>query len=126
MGKFKKLRSWVFDDGKKKEATKPKKKELSEKEKATAAGEAWVDVISFSIEDDMAEGSFEIDWNDIFVAHLLKAGYKGKTDQDIVDNWFNDVCKNVVAETYQQAQADPEKRAKGNRTDLGDGKSEYR
>ena len=38
--------------------------------------------------NDPSNGSFELDWNDIFVARLIKAGYQGRTDQDIVDNWF--------------------------------------
>ena len=67
-------------------------------------------------------GAFELDWNDIFVARLIKSGYQGKTDQDIVDNWFQDVCRNVVMETYQQEQADPDKR--NNRRDLGNGRTE--
>jgi hypothetical protein len=73
-------------------------------------------------EKDPGQGAFELDWNDIFVAKLVRAGYQGKTDQDIVDNWFKTVCRNVVTETYEQDQADPEKRS--NRRDLGNGRTE--
>jgi hypothetical protein len=55
---------------------------------------------------------------------LIKSGYQGKTDADVVDNWFQDVCRNVVLETYEQEQADPEKRAVSNRRDLGNGRTE--
>ena len=41
----------------------------------------------------------------MFVAKLVRAGYQGKTDNDIVDNWFQDVCRNVVLESYEQEQA---------------------
>ena len=94
------------------------------KELATAAGEPWVQVLSMEIDpDNPGAGAFELDWNDIFVARLIKNGYQGKTDQDIVDNWFQDVCRNVVLETYQQEMADPSNRP-SNRKDLGDGRVE--
>jgi hypothetical protein len=93
---------------------------------ATKAGEPWVAVLGIDVnKDDPGMGAFELDWNDIFVARLIKAGYQGKTDQDVVDNWFQSVCRNVVLETYEQEQADPEKRAAGsNRRDLGNGRTE--
>jgi hypothetical protein len=109
----------------KKEAKKAAEaaKKNSAKEQATAAGEPWVQVLSMEIDpENPGAGAFELDWNDIFVARLIKSGYQGKTDQDIVDNWFQDVCRNVVMETYQQEQADPDKR--NNRRDLGNGRTE--
>ena len=91
---------------------------------ATKAGEPWVQVLSMEIDkDNPGQGAFELDWNDIFVARLIKSGYQGKTDQDVVDNWFQDVCRNVVMETYQQEQADPSNRS-NNRKDLGNGRVE--
>ena len=91
---------------------------------ATAAGEPWVQVLNMDIDpENPGAGAFELDWNDIFVARLIKSGYQGKTDQDIVDNWFQDVCRNVVMETYQQEQADPANRP-SNRRDLGNGRTE--
>ena len=109
----------------KKEAKKAAElaKQNGPKEQATAAGEPWVQVLSMEIDpENPGAGAFELDWNDIFVARLIKSGYQGKTDQDIVDNWFQDVCRNVVMETYQQEQADPDKR--NNRRDLGNGRTE--
>lgn len=86
-------------------------KQISEKDKATLAGEPWVTVTSFDLDADrLGDGSFSLDWNDIFVARLVKAGYRGKTDADVVDLWFSDICRNVVLETFQQNQADPENR----------------
>lgn len=108
----------------KKEDPKPKTKKLSPKEEATQKGEPYVEVLSMDIDsENPGNGAFELDWNDIFVARLIKAGYQGKTDQDIVDNWFKTVCRNVVLETYEQEQADPEIRA-SNRRDLGNGRTE--
>jgi len=106
----------------------PKSKKVLElknltKDKATKAGEPYVEVLSMDIDPvDPTNGAFELDWNDIFVARLVKAGYQGKTDADIVDNWFKAVCRNVVMETYEQDQADPTNRT--NRRDLGNGRTE--
>ena len=102
---------------------KAKVKVVSAKDEATAKGEPWVEILGMEIDEtDPGQGAFELDWNDIFVAKLVRAGYQGKTDQDIVDNWFKTVCRNVVTETYEQDQADPEKRS--NRRDLGNGRTE--
>lgn len=95
------------------------------KEAATKAKEPYVSVLSMELDpNDPGNGAFELDWNDIFVARLMKAGYQGKTDADIVDNWFQTVCRNVVMETWQQEQADPELRRTSNRRDLGNGRTE--
>ena len=109
---------------------KPKAKKKSketvdpEKAKATKKGEPWVKVLSMELDpNDPGMGAFELDWNDKFVANLIRAGYQGKTDQDIVDNWFQAVCRNVVMETYQQEMADPSNRPT-NRRDLGNGRTE--
>jgi hypothetical protein len=94
------------------------------KARATAAGEPWVNVLGIEVDpDNPGAGAFELDWNDVFVARLIKSGYQGKTDADVVDNWFQDVCRNVVLETYQQEQADPVNR-QSKRKDLGNGRAE--
>lgn len=108
----------------KKAAAEAKKKAKTPKDLATERGEPWVEILSMELNsDDPGQGAFELDWNDKFVANLVRAGYQGKTDQDIVDNWFQTVCRNVALETYEQYQADPTNR-KNNRRDLGDGRTE--
>jgi hypothetical protein len=108
--------------------SEPKPKKLSPKEAATAKGEPWVEIVSMDLDPaDPGNGAFELDWNDKFVANLIRNGYQGKTDQDIVDNWFKTVCRNVVLETWEQDQADPEKRQQqeyNKRRDLGNGRTE--
>lgn len=122
MGIADKLKSML---GKKEEPKKTKKK-LSPKEQATKDGEPYVAVLNMDINKDSPdEGAFELDWNDTFVAKLVKAGYAKDakdTDADIVDRWFKAVCKNVVMEGWEQEQADPEKRVQTK--DLGNGRSE--
>lgn len=111
---------------------KPKqpKVELSEKEKATQAGEPYVSVLRMEIDPtDINSGAFELDYNEIFVARLVKAGYmmkKEDTDVDIVDRWWTQVCRNTALELYAQQQADPDTRdLRTVRTkDIGNGRTE--
>ena len=103
---------------------KEQKTKKTPKEIATAAGEPWVEVLGIDVDkDNLGNGAFELDWNDKFVANLVRAGYQGKTDQDIVDNWFKTVCRNVIQENFEQEQADPTNRP-NNRKDLGNGRVE--
>lgn len=109
---------------KKSEKQTVKNENISAKDRASAAGEPYIVILSIDVDaNDPGQGAFELDWNDIFVARLIKAGYQGKTDQDIVDNWFRTVCRNVLMETYEQEMADPEKRS-SNRRNLGNGRTE--
>jgi len=93
-----------------------------EKAAATAREEPWVALVTLDVDyNDLTNGAFELDWNDKFIAQLMRFGYQGKEDSDLVDQWFTDVCRNVVLETFEQGKADPANRKK----DLGDGRSEY-
>ena len=103
---------------------KEQKTKKTPKELATERDEPYVEVLSMDIDkDNPGNGAFELDWNDKFLSNLIRAGYQGKTDQDIVDNWFKAVCRNVIQENFEQEQADPEIRA-SNRKDLGNGRTE--
>jgi hypothetical protein len=110
----------------------PKKKELTPKEQATATGEPYIAILKVDLDPaDINNGSFELDWNDKFVVNLVKQGYKIRpddTDAQIVDRWFQTVCRNIALEVYEQEQADPEKRESDMRIiqqrDLGNGYTE--
>ena len=54
---------------------------------------------------NLSNGSFELDWNDAFIKELRALGYPGKTDEDVVDLWFRNICRNVLAENFEQDQA---------------------
>ena len=88
--------------------------ELTAKEKATAAGEPYVNILSMELDpNDVNNGAFELDWNDKFILNLIRAGYKQKdsdTDDVLVDRWFQTVCRNIALEVYEQQQADPTNR----------------
>jgi len=108
---------------------KPKKVEKSAKEIATEKGEAYVNILSMDVDpDNMQNGAFELDWNDKFVANLVRAGYQMSpkdTDSDIVDRWFTAVCRNVVLETYEQFEAmNPERDRVIKTRNIGDGRTE--
>ena len=118
-----------------KKPRKPKEKkvapQLTAKEKATQAGEPYINVLSMDIDpNDINSGAFELDWNDKFILNLIRAGYKQKdsdTDTVIVDRWFQTVARNIALEVYEQEQADPTKRddVRVIRTrDLGNGRTE--
>lgn len=105
--------------------------QLSPKEIATQKGEPYVHIVRMEIDpNDVNNGAFELDWNEKFVANLVRAGYSikpGESENVIVDRWFQTVCRNVVLEVYEQQQADPEKRddVRVIRTrDLGNGRTE--
>jgi hypothetical protein len=107
----------------------PKKVEKTEKELATERGEPWVNILSMELDPaDLSQGAFELDWNDKFVSNLIRAGYKMKdtdTDADLVDRWFQNVCRNVVLETWEQEQAmNPERDRVIKTRNIGDGRSE--
>jgi len=71
------------------------------KERATAKGEPYVAVLDTKVNpDNVRNGFFELDWNDLFVLQLKQAGYgfDGDADEEIVDRWFRGLCKDVANE----------------------------
>ena len=72
---------------------------MKEKEEATKKGEPWVAVLDTKInEDNIRNGYFELDWNNEFIEKLLDAGYKGETNEQIVDGWFKTIASNILKE----------------------------
>jgi len=121
----------------KKVERKPKQKkeppQLSAKELATQNNEPYVAITKVDVDpNNINSGSFELDFNDKFVLNLVRAGYKMKnedTDNEIVDRWFQTVCRNVALEIYEQDQADPSNRDANDMRiirsrDIGNGRSE--
>ena len=100
----------------------------NEKQIATEKGEPYVAVLSMDVDpNNLHQGAFELDWNEIFVARLVKAGYMMKptdSDGEIVDRWFQNVCRHVVMETWEQEQAIKNSGMYVQKRDLGDGRSE--
>ena len=73
---------------------------LSAKEIATANKQPWVAVLDTHVnKDNIRNGFFELDWNEYFVLQLKEAGYKGDTEELIVDKWFGELCRNIGNES---------------------------
>lgn len=122
----------LFDKFKKKS---PKPEEIKEKsakvaksakELATEKGEPYISIVSVELDpNDIGNGAFELDWNDKFIINLVRAGYQRKPNEDeslIVDRWFQDVCRNVVQENYEQWEANYSTTRRYDTQDLGGGK----
>jgi len=107
---------------------KPKEPPRTAKEIATDNKEPYVNIVSLDVDlDNLHQGAFELDWNEIFVARLVKAGYmikKDDTDAEIVDRWFQNVCRHVVMETWEQEEAIAKSGMWVRSTDVGGGRSE--
>ena len=105
----------------------PKKKK-TDKEIATEKGEPYVAIISMDINpNNLHEGAFELDWNDKFIANLVRAGYQMQPNEPedvIVDRWFQNVCRHVVMETWEQEEAIKKSGIYVQTRDIGDGRSE--
>lgn len=119
----------------KNEQPTPSKKvsKKTEKELATERGEPYVSITKLDIDPkNINAGAFELDWNDKFLANLVRAGYQKQPNEPehvIVDRWFSQVCRNIALEIYEQEIADPSKRGTEDllhirRKDIGNGRSE--
>lgn len=74
----------------------------AEKEAATRAGEPWVAVLDTQVNpDNIRNGFFELDWNNEFIERLLDAGYKGESNEEIVDAWFRTIVVQMLEEEGQ-------------------------
>jgi hypothetical protein len=74
---------------------------LSEKERATRKGESWVSVLDTKVNpDNIRNGFFELDWNELFVKELILNGYGTDADpeEEIVDRWFREIVYNMFAD----------------------------
>jgi hypothetical protein len=82
-------------------AIKLKHEEISQaahdKAVATIRKEPWVNVVKMGVNPtNVAAGFFELDWNDEFIAMLHENSYVGQSDEEVVNKWFNDVCRTVL------------------------------
>jgi hypothetical protein len=109
-------------------ARPPKEESKTAKQQATENNLPYVNILSMDVDlDNLHQGAFELDWNEIFVARLVKAGYmikKDDTDAEIVDRWFQNVCRHVVMETWEQEEAISKSGVWVRSTDIGDGRTE--
>lgn len=73
-----------------KEAREEKKKSLS----------PWVEMIGEPVQQKDEDGNhligFELDWNDAFIKDMRKKGFKGATDEQIVNKWLTTLNSNSL------------------------------
>lgn len=103
-----------------------------EKEKANLEKKPWVGIKNSNFDPSKGLSGFEIelDWNEYFIKFLTDNNYKGLNDQQIVEEWFNDLCKSSILEEglleyYSGISMDENKLNKIKRRRLDDGNSEY-
>ena len=76
-----------------KKTTKSKAKKKVAKNKSE---EPWVKVLDMNVNpDNPRNGFFELDWNDEFVNMLKQSGYEGGSEEEIVDRWFQTLCRTI-------------------------------
>ena len=107
-------------------ATISKEKTTDAKAEATKKKEPYVAVLNVEMKkDNPRNGFFELDWNEYFVRDLRLNGYQGSSEEEIVDAWFNQVCKNVALSTWEQYGTEG-RSGFVRTTDLGDGRKEVK
>lgn len=71
------------------------------KKVATIKNEPWVNVVNMDFtKKSSLEGSFELDWNQSFVDKLKAEGYSGPSPDNIVNQWFMELCRNIAMEEF--------------------------
>ena len=93
-----------------------------EKEEAEKKKKPWVAVLDTQVNpDNIRNGFFELDWNNEFIEQLLDAGYKGESQEEIVDAWF----KTIIGQMLEEEGLDSTRERGFIKTDkLDDGKAE--
>ena len=75
---------------------------------ATLKGEPYIKVIDMDLDsENPGAGHFELDFNEHFVEYLANSGYEGVEQDQIVENWFNDLCRNIVLSDLEDETGDP-------------------
>lgn len=106
----------------KKEEPKPEEPKAEEPK----AEEPRVTVLGFDFDPkNPSMGSMELDWNAEFITMLRRNGYRGINPEDLVDAWLNDVARNIL-NSNEQNPPNLDNTRYVTRTDLGDGRSEFK
>jgi predicted Ser/Thr protein kinase len=75
---------------------KVKKIKNTNNKKVQKSEEPVVKVVQVNVNpENPRNGFFELDWNDEFVNMLKQNGYTGASEEEIVDRWFQSLCKTI-------------------------------
>jgi len=93
----------IIEDGKEPTPEDVRRAALdAEKDLATKNKEPWVAVLDTQVNpDNIRNGFFELDWNNEFIEQLLDAGYSGESNEQIVDQWFQTLIRQMLGEEGQ-------------------------
>lgn len=69
------------------------------KDRANLLEEPWIDIVDhgFNPEQGLNGIYFEFDWNQHWIEYLQYNGYTGFSEEEMVENWFSDVCRSQGA-----------------------------
>lgn len=72
-----------------------------QKTHAILRNEPWVCIVNSGFDPSQGvEGVFfEFDWNEQWIEFLRNHGYTGHTDEQVIDEWFSDVCRSQQVNT---------------------------
>jgi hypothetical protein len=64
--------------------------------KVQKSEEPMVKVLQVKVNpENPRNGFFELDWNNEFVNMLKQNGYTGASEEEIVDRWFQSLCRSI-------------------------------
>jgi hypothetical protein len=68
------------------------------RDKAEIEQEPWVDIIDHGFDPEQMINGFYMSfaWNSHWIDLLRRHGYNGKTEEEIIDQWYTDVCNSQV------------------------------
>lgn len=66
-----------------------------QKKKAGLKHEPWIRIVDSGFDPSQGIDGvfFEFDWNQQWIELLRTHGYAGHTDEQVIDEWFSDVCR---------------------------------
>jgi hypothetical protein len=71
-----------------------------EKRVANIKKEPYITVLNSEYNPDEGIGGliFEFDWNEYWIKQLIDHGYSGYNEDQIIHQWFTDLCRSTIAE----------------------------
>jgi len=77
--------------------------EYRSRQKKKNSGEPYIEIISEGV-DPMGRVKIEFDWNDAFIAHLRKNGFDGRSEEEVIEGWFQAITKSNLADFLEEDQ----------------------
>lgn len=76
-------------------------KREGEKKIANLLNEPWVGIVEEGLDTSQGPNGFyfAFDWNDAWINLLRTSGYEGDTEDELMEKWFTDVCRNEVMQS---------------------------